>query len=344
MLPIIYSYSEACESLTDLDIIRTAQFFYISRKEKIIPWYSIFSYHFFIINNNIFIHDFEFKHITDDFFVKNNLLCNGKHIDLLINKHFTVLQLDKVIFIKNNYTNAGHSLANIMNTIYKLRDVNLCEYKIIITEDLIDCGNFLTSIIYLFFDKSQIIIVNDTTLVKFNETILIKDFSQKYSESHNFLFNKLKTISCITNSHGYHNIFLIKSSATRNTNPENKTLNNEYNDYFTEKGFHLILPEQFDVSTLFSIIYNAKNVIMSWGCCSYLNTTFVNENANILILCHKGYKNEYDTLETGEDILYSVWFPQICNKRLILYDMESDITNDIKNILDEKIHELIFAI
>ena len=81
------------------------------------------------------------------------------------------------------------------------------------------------------------------------------------------------------------------------------------------------MPETYDITSLFNIIYNAKNVIMSWGCCSYLNSAFVNENANVLVIAHIGYENEY--IEVRDDypggIFKSAWFPKKCNKKQITY-------------------------
>lgn len=111
---------------------------------------------------------------------------------MLNNNDFIILELDKVILIKHLYNNAGHAFGNIMNTIYKLKNIDLSDYKIIITEELINFSYFLTSIIYLFFDKSKIIIINDKTLIKFNKTYIIKDNSHLYFESSIYLIEKLK--------------------------------------------------------------------------------------------------------------------------------------------------------
>jgi capsular polysaccharide biosynthesis protein len=267
---------------------------------------------------------------------------NETIINVLNNKNFDIIELDKVIFIKFTHTNVGHAFANIMNIIYQLKEINLTEYKIIITEDLVNCSSFLISIIYLFFNDSQIIVINDTTLVKFNKTFIIDDILDKQQINVDILINKLKVSSIISNIKTFDNIFLIKSTITKNTNPLNKSFNNEYNEYFIEKGFNCIIPENYDINTLYKIINNAKNIIMSWGCCSYLNSIFVNPNSNVLVLCHIGYKTEYYNVinKWNINILDSAWFPTICNKKLILYDLESKFNDNIKMQLDDKILEL----
>jgi hypothetical protein len=335
-------YKNIDEGIIELN---NSSFFYISKDRETIPWYNIFPYYFYIINNKRYISDFVFRNVTS-FFEDNNIFKNEICIDLLNNKDFNTIDLDKVIFIKFVHSNAGHAFSNIMNIIYKLKDLDLSEYSIIITEDLIKFSNFLTSIIYLFFNKTQVIIINDKTLVKFNKTFIIRDEMGKQEESINFLCDKIisnkNNIENYDTIKTYENIFLIKSTLTKNQNSLNKSFNNEYNEYFIEKGFTCIIPENYEINALFKIINNTKNVIMSWGCCSYLNSIFVNTNSNTLVICHIGYKDEYtEVIENYPlDILDSDWFPKKCNKKCILYDMETEFDDSIKIKLDEKIIEL----
>lgn len=329
------SLSELYNDITILKVLKNSSFYYISNKK--FPSNN-FTFYVFIINNNNYIHDFEFKPITDRF------LFNKDDSNLiLLNKDFTILELDKVIFIKFIHDNAGHALGNIMNTIYKLKDIDLSDYKIIITEDLINFSYFLTSVIYLFFDESQITIVNDKTLVNFNETYVIKDYSYKNEQSSNFLVNKLKLFDCMYDKNLIHkNIFLIKSCKTKNQYLNHRIFNNEYNEYLTEMGFKMIIPEDYDIRSLFHVINNASNIIMSWGCCSYLNSIFVNENANVLVLAHIGYEHEYTQIRDNYPggIFKSAWFPEKCNKKQIAY-CKTELDNNIKLELKKCISNMI---
>jgi hypothetical protein len=326
--------------------LHNSSFFYISKDNQMIPSLNIFPYYFYIIDNKKCISDFEFRNVTS-FFEDDNNLKSEICIDVLNNKGFNTIELDKVIFIKFVHNNAGHAFSNIMHIIYNCRHLDLSEYSIIITEDLVSFSSFLTSIIYLFFNKTQIIIINDKTLVKFNKTFIVRDKMTKNEESINFLRNKLLSNTINVKHYDsiktYENIFLIKSTITKNQNSLNKSFNNEYNEYFIEKGFTCIIPENYDINALFKIINNAKNVVMSWGCCSYLNGIFVNTNSNALVICHIGYKHEYTKVRENYpmDILDSDWFPRKCNKKCILYDMESVFHDNIKILLNEKITELI---
>jgi len=341
---IIKSLSEKYNSNNPI-AIKNAEYFYISRERKLLPGYNFFPYYFFRINGELHIHDFEIKNVIDRI-IENKIKLNDECIDLLNNNNFNTIYQDKVLLIKFVQNNAGHSLGNILNTIYHFKQLALSDendYKIIVTEDLINFSTFLMSVIELFFDKSHIIIINDTTLVKFNKSFIIKDFSYKQTNTTNMLIEKLKQETINTNTHTYNNICLIKSEITKNQNSLNKTFNYDYTSYFENKNFPIIMPEQHDVSTLFNIIYNAKNVILSWGCCSYLNSIFVNPTANILVLCHKGYEKEYTEVRDNYPcgILDSGWFPEIANKKLVEYDLPSDINNEVITKLNSTITELL---
>jgi hypothetical protein len=78
---------------------------------------------------------------------------------------------------------------------------------------------------------------------------------------------------------------------------------------------------------------------MSWGCCSYLNSIFVNENSNILVLCHISYNNEYNSF-TKDNILYSQWFPRTCKNKFILYDLPTILDDSTKNLLKNEIDKM----
>jgi hypothetical protein len=379
-------------------VIENSSFFYISRLRRIMPWYDIFVYYFFIISNKLYIHEFEFKHVYDDFFIKKNNIVNVEHIKLIKNmvlerasntviaplgeransgslqkqyevkecvtlakysEEIKIIHLDKVIFIKFVHNNAGHAFNNILNTIYFIMHNQLDNWTIVITEDLIDFSYFVTSIIYYFFKKEQIVIINDTTLVHFKTSYIIPDQSYKKIESINYLISHLKRnaydsrmkmnnqlgLPFDTSFEGndYNNICLIKSSLTKCQNVTNKLFSQEYVDHIQSRGFKMIIPENLDIVSLFHVIYKAKNVIMSWGCCSYLNSIFVNEKSNILILCHNGYSNEIAQVinEYTCGILNSGWFPETCNKKLILYDLDTEINNNTKKRLNDEIDTLL---
>jgi hypothetical protein len=320
--------------------IENVSFFYISRFEKLISYTDIFVYYYYIINKQLYITDFEFKQVFEN--IHNNI-TNKHHNQLLNNTNFNIINIDKGIVIRFVHSNAGHAYGDIMNAIYHINKNNLNDYKIIVTEELNNWSSFLMSILYFMFDKERIVIIDNNTLVNFNNTYIIKDYSLKTEESSIDFIKKLKLNDSLNQNNipYYKNICLIKTKINICNTPH-KQFNTEYNDYIKEKDFEIISPETYDIVTLFKIIYNAKNIIMSWGCCSYLNSEFINPNSNVLVLCHEGYRNEYISLLNYDmNILNTEWFPKICNKKLILFDLQYELTNDTKKLLDLKINNLL---
>ena len=135
---------------------------------------------------------------------------------------------------------------------------------------------------------------------------------------------------------------MIKSTQTKNQN-NNTTFNIDSVKIIENYGFNTIIPENYDVKQLFYLINSAKYVIMTWGCCSYLNSVFINNLANVLILCNIGYKKEYTDVLSNYNIsiFETCWFPKTCNKKLIMYDVEHNFSEENKIILQQNIYELI---
>ena len=323
-----------------VELIENAEFFFISNDRGIPFWNNkVFTFYFFKISNKLYIHNFEFIDLIKGVFLKDEI-NDSSHLDILNNKNCTILELDKVIFMKIIHTNAGHALGNILNIIYEINLLNLHDYKIIVPNDLEKFSNFLMSVIYTFFNKSDVIIINDSTIVKFNKSYVIKDFSGKKDVTTDMLIQKLESskLYC-TNIPNYDKIFLIKSNLTQNQNPT-KAFSNDYNNIIRDNGFTCIIPENYDVNTLYKILNNSKYIVLSWGCCSYLNSIFINSFANVLVLCNETYLNEYEQLNDSI-IVNTDWFPKVCNKKLILRNLPCQLDDYNKQLLIMKLNELL---
>ena len=335
----IYGITDLIEN-ENLVSIKKSSFFYIKRTEMVIPWYNIFTYFFYNINNNLYINDTEFKHVLDPFFININLVTNENHLALLQNVGFDKIIVDKAFFITYTHNNAGHIFSEIVYQIYLYKTNKLDEYTLFITKELYDFSPFISSVIYLFFPKNLVNIINEKTLVEFNDSFVFKGSHYKNSNSIDFLVNKLKIETSLIKTHN--NICLIKTIETQSQNPQ-KAFNNEYNELIKSKNYNIIIPEKYTITELFNIIYNSDNIIMSWGCCSYLNSIFVNEKSNILVLCHKSYSNEY--IAVREDylcgILNSDWFPKKCKNKYILYDLPTELDESTKILLIDEIDKMV---
>jgi len=335
----IYGITDLIEN-DNIVPIQNSSFFYIKRTEMVIPWYNIFTYFFYNINNNLYINDTEFKGVLDAFFINNNSVTNENHLKLLQNIEFDKIFVDKAFFITYTHNNAGHVFSEIMYQIYLYKTNKLDEYTLFITKELYDFSPFISSIIYYFFPQNLVNVINEKTLVEFNYSFVLKGNLHKCPISINYLINKLKVETNLIKT--YNNICLIKTTQTQNQNPQ-KSFNNEYNEFIKSKNYNIITPENYTISELFNIIYNSHNIIMSWGCCSYLNSIFVNEKSNILVLCHESYSSEY--VEVRENyscgILNSGWFPTICKNKYILYDLPTELDDFTKILLNNEIEKMI---
>lgn len=329
----------------DINIVRNVELFYINKKHVLNPAYNVMNYYFFIINGIIYINDYEseYAHLYNFFNFENTLLYSKK-FDIFNNQ---CLHIDKCILLRNNYSNVGHSFFNILRSIvyYHNNLENKEEYKIVICDDILNYNKFLISLVYLFFKKEEIIILPDKTLLKTNEFVLIKDYSHKYDKHIPFLMSKLKQKIdySVPNNFGYDKLCLIKTVNTLNATTD-RCFNNSYEIFFKNNGFKMIKPEEYIIEDLYNIVYNSKLVVLSWGCCSYLNSTFVNPNSNTLLLCHINYNHEYNKhiqvslkLNNTLDYFYSIClFPEspLSNKKCIL-DLETNLSKETEDkILD----------
>jgi len=134
---ILKNKINSLKSYTNEKILYNTKLYYKNYNSKIIKWYNIFYYYFIVINDKIYINDYEFTHVYE-------FLIDDKKRDYLVENgifkynEYEKIHINKCIFIKNLYTNAGHSFCNILNSIKKSYETinDIDEYKIIITEEL----------------------------------------------------------------------------------------------------------------------------------------------------------------------------------------------------------------
>lgn len=82
---------------------------------------------------------------------------------------------------------------------------------------------------------------------------------------------------------------------------------------------------------------------MSWGCCLYLNSVFINETANLLVIAHNGYILEYGKLGIQKNEITRInemcpWTK--CKKKLFIGNLESNLNDNTVLLLNSKILEL----
>ena len=260
--------------------------------------------------------------------------------DNINKKEYKNLNIKKGLILYNITKSAGHELCFIIAGIYLLDKLGLLnEYEIVISNAILNFGKFMKSILLLFFKENQIHFIDDNTIVNISESIIYNPPHYKVHEHNNVLLNKLN-LNLNTNSY-YKNVCLIKSTIDGNyLNTPQKCFYQRYLNLFKKNNFHILSPNDYDVITLFNIINNCDNIILSWGCNAWINSIFVNKKTNVMILCHKGYSNEYNKNYNYNKNNLTLCTP-ICNKLIMVYDLESDLNIDSEQKLQEHINILI---
>jgi hypothetical protein len=260
--------------------------------------------------------------------------------EIIIKREYKRLNIKKGLILYNITKSAGHELCSIMAGIYLLHKLDLInEYDIIISNTILNFGKFVKSILTLFFKEDRIHFIDDYTIVNISESIIYTPPHYKVVEHNDVLLEKLKLT--IDKTIYYKNVCLIKSEIDlKYKNTPNNSFKQSYLDFFVRNDFKVFSPNDYDVITLFNIINNCDNIILSWGCNSWINSIFVNKKTNVLILCHKGYSNEYGKKITYDNNNLTLWTP-ICNKLIMSYDLESELTNESEQLLSDCFKSLI---
>lgn len=316
---------------SDGNVKNKGEFFYVYCNQ---PFFGNLSQHFFKFNDKYYIEDNSFTHVTDEIINK----FNDK--PFVFPENTNQLHLESVLIITTGKClNAGHAYGNIMNTIFKFFNSgeNVHDYSIVVTDE-IRFSNFLTSLVYFFFDKDKIFLLDNNTTLIFEKCFYCLNYEYRVDRHDIFLVDLL--LEKNKNEHKYpnhENICIVKTNKSYSHNKV-RYFGESYNEYIESKGFTIIAPENYDILELFNILHNAKNVILSWGCCSYLNSAFLNENVNYLCLGHFSYGHEYkNAIGINPNHL---WQPKKYNKCLYSLDLPTDLDENTIEKLNIKIEDL----
>jgi hypothetical protein len=227
--------------------------------------------------------------------------------------------------------------------IFKYHENKLFEYDIIISKKIDTLGNMFLSILYLFFDKSKIHFVDNFTIVNINETYIFKTLSHKQNKCIDFLIKKLddNLIKLNYSMDVKDNLCLIKTTENKIFNSVNKSFSKDYNIFFKQHMFDIIIPENLSITELYYLIKNCKNLILSWGANSYVNSIFVKPHHNLITLCHINYSNEYNGFKHIKNASkkHTQWTP-LCNKNMMIYDLPNELLDNAILLLNESLKEI----
>lgn len=255
--------------------------------------------------------------------------CNS----LLENAKEPVITVDKAIILHIYTSEPGHEFALIIQLLYIYDTFKLHDYDIVLSRTAKNLGNSISSIVDTLFGSNKIHYVNNCEKVFINNSVIYWGDSIRNSNWVNNLNMRLQNFRLKTNK--YDKICFIKTSNSKNLHFKRCMFDESYVDYFSSKGYVFIDPAGYNVIDLFNLIQDAKNIIFTWGSGCYINSSYCNENNNVMVLCHCGYEHEYVT-----DYNH-VWLPVVCNRLVMTKGLTSDpIDNDVKALFDKKLLEL----
>ena len=330
----------------DIDNIQLLSNFVNKDHNKIKPIENLKYIHFYddeCINLYFKQHFVNFNNSTyyADFFVNNGILeiitnNNSPSILQIKNKineiEYKEFNIDKAIIFYSNTRSAGHEMANILHTIYLYNLNNLEEYDIIITKKFLNLGNFMIDFLYFFIPKNKIHFVDNRTIVNINKSFVNYPPSSKQNISVDFLLNKLKIYKIDAPKN---KVCFIKTYSSTCMNSKNRCFNDDYKEYFINKGFMFVNPESLNLIDLYNLINNTTLVVLSWGCNCWINSTFIEEDKKVIILCHIGYSCEYNSLKNVNNLNSTQWTPK-CEKLLFIKDLNTEINTEL---MDESLSE-----
>ena len=319
----------------------------------------------------------------------NEIKCINSWVFLNLNKlnESNVLFDDKEVvnitqtcfLIKYEVKNAGHTLIDLLNQlIYYNNNHYTC--KIIIQNELINMSKYIYTVISLFVNIDNLIIIDSSKIYNFenlfynptscyvntNKNVkLLKDVNNElhisalqntsyinygdyfynipHSRFDELLINNIKNkLPQSFEFEIYDNICLIKNSNNilNSFNHINisysieRSFDDTYIQYFTKNNYKVINPSDYNVIELYILLNNAKNIVTSWGCNSYINKMIIdNKNINYFLLIHKGYTHELPYLSLLDMI-------PPCKNVVIVFELNSNLDELNYNVLNNAMTSL----
>lgn len=330
------NYTEDVITLSDVELV------YANKESNLLPNCFLNYYNYCLIkqNNqwNIACFAERFQKMIETF---NN------HEDIILKKISQETKnsyfYDEAFLISFFCANVGHSINTVLKCIQTYKSCNLST-TILVYDDILLYGNFFKSILFLFFEPHKVIFIKSLSQIHCKKlTIVENKCDARTDELDFFLLNCLRLQKYkLKLSRDCSKICLIKCDNTKNTFQERK-FDSSWINFFQINNFTLIQAENFDVKALYYLLNSASQIVLSWGCNSYLNSVFIeNPLSHTLVLCHKGYENEYIPLLQGSGVAENSierkhYFPKKGTVNYLL-NLSNSITDenktDIKSLLN----------
>ena len=296
--------------------------------------------------------------------------CNIYYIDNNVN-YKSVKPLNTCNIMLISTCNSGHTISEIISFInyYKTNNYN---NLIAISEHFIKSLPFMYELVKLFIPEKKFIILYEKYIYRIKKLITYRNHhfnyiknweSVNFNLSNNnlyfeniqyikndflsdsiFLFDKIKDIyNKYKNKYVlYDNIMLIKFNNENCTTPQRgfDILKSEIVNILNNNNIKIVSISDFkDIFHYICCLYNAKNIILSYGSTCCTNRFFCNPDANVICLANKHYINEYEYKNESKlywHVRHSHLMP--VKKQTFLLDFDNDINlNNINNILEKLI-------
>jgi hypothetical protein len=184
-----------------------------------------------------------------------------------------------------NDSNMGHALSIIFSIIMRYMDTWILEKSTIVIQD--DTYKNIINILLIFFNKNQILLLEENKSYKFNN-IIIPDIDRGDVMSIH-TYNKIKKhILDSGNVKKYKDlgrenrkVILVKQNKNKFSGCIGYDIDDEMKEYCFDNDIMIIKPEDYDICELIYILSNASMITTSPGAISYTHMIFFNQKGKL---------------------------------------------------------------
>jgi hypothetical protein len=243
--------------------------------------------------------------------------------------------------------NPGHTFANLIWSLYLYESNNL-NCKVVIPRTLLSISRQFLEIVLLYVTSKNIVIIDSGDVIlaetahlydgswhlkyeymgkipnKFNESILEFYPEKNFSIAKEVVLFQEKIRAIEYSGSTYSNKVISIKTQSSNSSFNGRAFNSAYETHYQSRGFDVLKPENLNIIEYLKVLNSAKEIITSWGAISYIAKLGFSKYADVTILCHEGYRSEY---EEGDWQLKNCFLPE-CNKIKYIFDLSTNLASD----------------
>ena len=252
--------------------------------------------------------------------------------------------LEQAIFFHASSPNAGHEFFAVLNILYSLRadpsspGQELCA---IVSTQLAEEHGHAMELIRAHFPSERLVIAPPLTPVLARKLVCPQLIEIKLFPALGQLPSLLGGVAA---GPMRDRVALLKTPHTVNSSLCARHFGTSVVDLLEERGFLVVRPEALALRAVFAAVHGARKLVMSWGCCSYLNSIYAHPDTDVLVLGHEGYQHELNRLrEDGVRPEESPWLPERCRSARVLTGLGTELTEETRAVVSEAVRELCEA-